>query len=324
MANHRVELARIFKIHNEILSRRRPSISRLAELCGVGIRTIKRDIKMLREEFNAPIKTSRTSGQEGYLYDEPFSLAPDTFDEREVAALGIAMQVSEMFRTTPYSQAIKGALEKMRQMQSSSALTLANMSKNVTILSNNEVIEKKDDTIIFNDIMKAIEKRQTVRIKYHSFNSDEITSRDVNPYHIYHFDGIWYFFGFCHKRNDIRDFALCRIAELQLLHQTFDVPDQNDIKERIDKKSGNISGKEIIVKIKFDKKTANYIRERIWHKDQKINTLPNGDCELEMSANNLDAVTRWVLSFGSKATVISPDKLIKNISKEINAMKNKY
>jgi predicted DNA-binding transcriptional regulator YafY len=272
----------------------------------------------------APLKTSRTKGEEGYYYDKAYNLAPETFDEREVAALGIAMQVSEMFRTTPYSQAIKGALEKMREMQSSSMGKFDSMSKHVSILKNNEVIERINDSVFFSDIMTAIEKNQTVQIKYHSFNNDETTQRDVDPYHIYHFDGIWYFIGFCHTRNEIRDFAFSRVNELKFLQKFFKTPVQQDITDRINKKFGNISDKEVTVKIKFEKKSANYIRERIWQKSQKITDLPNGECELEMTVNGLDAVTRWVLSFGSKATVVSPDKLIKNVKKEIKTMENKY
>jgi predicted DNA-binding transcriptional regulator YafY len=324
MANHRIEVSRIFKIHTEIASGRKPSISKLADMCDVGERTIKRDIKMMREEMFAPLKTSRTKGDEGYYYEKAYNLAPETFDDKEVAALGIAMQVSEMFRTTPYSQAIKGALDKMREMQASSNGKFDNISKNVSLLKNNELIDRADDSIYFTDILTAIEKHQTVRIKYHSFVNDETSERKVNPYHIYHFDGIWYFFGYCHKREEIRDFAFSRIKEVRLLQEFFEEPDQQEISKQIDAKFGNISGAEITVKIRFDKKTANYIRERIWQKTQQITNFPNGDCELLMAVNSLEAITRWVLSFGGKATVISPDKLIKSVKKELKAMENKY
>ncbi len=324
MANHRVELARIFRIHTEIASGRKPSIATLADMCNVGIRTVKRDIKMMREEMHAPLKTSRTKGEEGYYYERPYNLAPDTFDDKEVAALGIAMQVSEMFRTTPYSKAIKGALDKMREMQTSSTRKFDNMSKHVSLLKNNELIDRPEDSIFFTDIMTAIEKNLTVKIKYHSFVNDETSERLVNPFHIYHFDGIWYFFGFCHKRGEIRDFAFSRIKEVKLTPDKFTPPYQEVIDKQINTKFGNISGNEINVKIKFEKKAANYIRERIWQKDQIITNLNNGDCELEMNVNGLDAVTRWVLSFGGKATVLSPEKLIKSIKKEIKALENKY
>ncbi|HEX2950394.1 MAG TPA: hypothetical protein VHV83_12660 [Armatimonadota bacterium] len=91
MANHRTEISRLLKIHHAIASGERPTVADLVERCGFGHRSIKRDIAVLKEEFHAPIAVSRTKGEEGYYYEQPFHLAPEPFNDQELLALSVAL-----------------------------------------------------------------------------------------------------------------------------------------------------------------------------------------------------------------------------------------
>ena len=322
MANHRTEISRILKIHHSIASGDRPTVAILSERCGVGPRSIKRDIAVLKEEFNAPIAVSRSTDEAGYYYERPFRLAPEPFSDQELLALSMALQIAETFYANSFVPAIKGALEKLRHVQIDAGCQASNeLAGNVSLLAEPAPPETIKDTIHFNDLLKAIEQRRQVRMTYYTMSRDEETQRTIDPYHLYHFDGLWYVYGHCHLRHENRDFAINRIRALTLLPTIFIPPCQDAIRRQLGLRFANISDEPITISIWFDKESARRIRERIWHPSQQITVNEDdGSCVLTMTVTGLDTVTRWVLSFGKHAMPLSPKRFVNRIKREVDAL----
>jgi len=322
MANHRTEISRLLKIHHAIASGERPTVAELAELCGVGPRSIKRDIAVLKAEFHAPIAVSRTKGEKGYFYERPFRLAPEPFSDQELLALSMALQIAETFYASPFIPAIKGALEKLRHVQIDAGCQATNeLAGHVSLMAEPAPPESIKDTIHFNDLLKAISQRRQVRMTYYTMSRDEETERSIDPYHLYHYDGLWYVYGHCHSRHENRDFAINRIRVLTLLSTTFILPSQDVIRRQLGLRFANISDEPITVSIWFDKESARRIRERIWHPSQQIAVNEaDGSCVLTMTVTGLDTVTRWVLSFGQHAMPLSPKRFVNRIKREVDAL----
>lgn len=320
MANHRLEISRLLKIHATIASGERPTVAELAERCEVGPRTIKRDITMLKQELNAPICVSRTRGEEGYYYERPFRLAPEPFTDQEVLALSVALQVADTFRNMLFVPAIKGALQKLRQMQVEADRQISEMSGHISLMAEPAPREDVQTTIHFNELLKAIEQCRQVHMTYYTMSRDEESTRIVDPYHLYHYDGLWYLYGYCHARAENRDFAVNRIRQLTLSDHTFTAPSTDDIRCRLSERYANISGTPTKVTIHFDKTVARYIRERIWHFSQELTVQKDGSCDLTMTVTGLDTVTRWVLSFGPHAMPLAPVRFVNNLKKDTLAM----
>ncbi len=74
----------------------------------------------------------------------------------------------------------------------------------------------------------AREKRQ-VDMLYQSTRKAEATQRQIDPYALVHRTGWWYLVGYCHLRDAPRTFRVDRIQTLELLSQTFQMPDDFDI-----------------------------------------------------------------------------------------------
>jgi len=321
MANHRTEISRLLKIHYAIASGERPTVADLVERCGVGLRSIKRDIAVLKEEFHAPIGVSRTKGEEGYYYERPFRLAPEPFSDQEMLALSMALQIAETFYNSPFVPAIKGALEKLRHVQiDAGCQSISEIAGHVSLLAEPAPPESIKDTIHFNDLLKAIEQRRQVRMTYYTMSRDEEMERIIEPYHLYHYDGLWYVYGHCHHRHENRDFAINRVRTLALLPATFSPPSQEAILRQLGQRFANITDEPVTVSIRFDKESARRIRERIWHPSQQIEVKDDGACVLTMTVTGLDTVTRWVLSFGSHAVPLAPKRFVNNVTREIRAM----
>jgi predicted DNA-binding transcriptional regulator YafY len=68
-------------------------------------------------------------------------------------------------------------------------------------------------------------------------------------------------------------------------------------------------GDDYEVVIDFDRWAADLIRGRRWHSSQELTELPGGQARLRLRLNAIEEAERWVLSWGSHATVVRPQAL---------------
>ena len=112
--------ARLFAI-TELLRGRRSGITAeaLAERFGVTVRTIYRDLDMLRDA-NLPLSAERGRGG-GYALDRAYTLPPVNFTPREAALLVTLGRWAGEMRLLPFAETLQGALDKVRGALSASA-----------------------------------------------------------------------------------------------------------------------------------------------------------------------------------------------------------
>jgi len=74
--------------------------------------------------------------------------------------------------------------------------------------------------------------------------------------------------------------------------------------------------------IRFEGYAARVVAERLWHSTQAIRKLkPDGSViEFQADLSGLEEITRWVLSWGSKAKVLGPPELKKRVREELQGM----
>jgi predicted DNA-binding transcriptional regulator YafY len=85
-----------------------------------------------------------------------------------------------------------------------------------------------------------------------------------------------------------------------------------------------IHDKPVQVTIRFDKKAAGYIKEKIWHYSQKIEPQKDGSIIFSAEVAGTDEVKHWVLSWGTSAEVIAPEYLRQEIAQELSDCLGKY
>ena len=66
------------------------------------------------------------------------------------------------------------------------------------------------------------------------------------------------------------------------------------------------------------------MRERKWHGSQELTDLPGGGVRLRLLLNNLAEVERWILSWGTHATVVRPERLRENLLKIAGEFQTRY
>jgi hypothetical protein len=75
---------------------------------------------------------------------------------------------------------------------------------------------RRIDIQVLRRLLDAIRKSLRVQINYQSMSRPESKKRAISPHAIV-FDGIrWHVRGFCHERNEFRDFVLARTTEVAL------------------------------------------------------------------------------------------------------------
>jgi predicted DNA-binding transcriptional regulator YafY len=78
------------------------------------------------------------------------------------------------------------------------------------------------------------------------------------------------------------------------------------------------------VRIRFDAFAARLVRERQWHKSQKMRLADDGGMELTMRVGLAPDLENWILSWGDHAEVIEPLELRRRIATTIRNMAAKY
>jgi predicted DNA-binding transcriptional regulator YafY len=137
--------------------------------------------------------------------------------------------------------------------------------------------------------------------------------------------GTWHLIGYCHLRKGIRDFALSRISEPKVLTESFKLPPDFDFKEYFLSTFGLYKGKSTKeVTLRFTPEESKWIKDQIWHKDQKVKYLKDGSLELSFPVSDLSEIKREVLKHGDAVVVIKPKSLRDLIKAEADKIAKIY
>lgn len=171
---------------------------------------------------------------------------------------------------------------------------------------------------------EAIEKEYRLKIEYLSFNSDELTCRVIDPYILEIREGCYHLIGFCHLREEVRDFRISRIRSMEMMNETFEKPEkfyEQYSQNRFEKMT---SDEEITLKIIFEDETARYIKEYEDNKADKITDIGENKILFEKKTTYTPDILQWVLRFGGDAEVIEPEALRFEVMWEAKRMGQKY
>lgn len=306
------------ELHHAVAGKTYPSLEALAVQCGVHARTVKRDLRVLRDEFGAPLAYSRTHG--GYYYQHEFNLAAPTFSEGELLALCLSTSLAQSLQHTSLAPAMRRALSKL-QVMLPLPVQEAMDGPWLSCLPEPTPPERVETAIHFNDLLHALEGHRQVLLVYYTMSRDAVSTRIIDPYHLYFRRGMWYLHAWCHLRNTTRDFALERIRSLARLDTTFPPPDTDAIRARLGRRFSLMhEGRLVEVVIRFDAEWARRVQERVWHATQQIEGHSDGSCTLTMTVDGLSSVVRWVLGFGRHAVPLAPPELVRMVAEEVRAM----
>ena len=205
-------LARLQQLHEEISSDRCPSVQDLAVSSGRTSRTIKRDVKALREDFKAPLVYDRQ--RKGFRYAEPgWQLPPTRFSEGELLAFFTAHHVMHALAQKPEATLLQNALAKLATFLPEQVTWNPNMIR--TALTFEATPHVMVEPYLLQTLTRAALEQRTLSVQYYSQHRNEVTERQIDVLHLHNFTGDWYAIAFDHRSQEVRDFHVGRIRHVQ-------------------------------------------------------------------------------------------------------------
>jgi len=286
-------------------------------------RTIYRDLDAL-QFAGFPVTSEKRGGRVFYKLLDSFQLGDAPFTPDELLALAFGEELLKNLAGTVFHESVRSALAKVRASlgpELGGFLGRLRESFQVVPGPHKRYAELED---VIRAINEAVLERRSLRMEYTTGRSGRKSRRDFDPYRVWYQSGALYAIGYDHQSGQIRTFAVDRIRAPQLLAANFIIPGDFDFEAHSAGAFGVVAEQPESVRIRFAKRRALYIRERIWHPSQEISETPDGGVELALRVGTGDELRGWLLSFGADAWVIEPDHLRGELRAELERARACY
>ena len=313
---------RMMRIHQLLQNKEYPNCSKLAQEFELCTRTAKRDLDFMKLRLDLPIEFD--GRQNGYYYAKPVEQFPGlAVSEAELFAMLVAHKAIAQYQGTPFERPLETAFRKLSgQLDQSTRFTMGNLDE---VLSFRPFAPEDTDLEDFEIITRALRQRRGLTFLYRNLGAPKAQRRHVHPYHLACIENLWYLFAFDVKRQDMRTFVLTRLRNPGITPEQFTIPKKFDPNEYLRGSLGVFkSGGDYEIAIDFDAWAADLVRGRRWHLSQELTELPSGEIRLRLRLNGIEEAERWVLSWGTHATVVRPRALAERIRQSAKLLLARY
>jgi len=278
------------------------TVNELAEHFGVSRRTIFRDFNAL-EEINVPVTWDRYSG---YGLIEGYKIPPLMFTSKELATIMVGLNFVK-------SQVDEGLVEDAKGVEIKIKNVLPDELKDFMVsLEGRTIVDpylkfggKKKKGGSWYLISSAIAQQKRMQFKY-TTKSGDTGIRKIDPYILVFYEDHWNVIGRSHLRGESRNFILENIEEVKILDENYTLDQEINV-ERLIYASDEIS--ETII-LQVEKKEIGRLEANLPAKIISKDVLNSKIIKVTFKFDNLEFINEWLLQFGNKVKVLSPDSLI--------------
>ena len=275
-----------------------------------GNRTIQRDIKVLREEYFAPIEYSKSQCAYSLTDKEWYFNVPSLLNADELLAITIGGKLSQDIFPPALSRRVSKAVDEVLRYNESEALSTELLSS-LKVLSASTVSGE-----IFEIVFDAWQQRKVLRINYADKDGNTIL-RDIEPHTLVFYDMKWSIKGFCLLRNQPRTFHLGRIMAAIMQEDTF-IPSQKII-DSVTTDSFLDYEKIKNVELLLTESGKQFALTNPLHSNQSFLQEENG-CRLFVPAISLEQLIPWILKQQGNAKPLSPPKVVEAIRQSVRKL----
>ena len=291
---------------DRVRAKKYPNATALAEQFEISTKTAQRDIDFMRDRLLCPLHYDMS--QKGYYYDdETFSLPMVYLSSGELSSLLIARKMLQDISGGYIGEEISSIVDKITNVLTKRM----SMGDRIDDTFSFQLIEYSPaPEAVFKAVLEGCLKKRRLSFTYYSPATDEKSERTVEPYHLFNYMGTWHTIGYCHLRKEIRDFALSGISKAKVLVESFKIPAEFDFKKYFLSTFGLYKGKTTKeVTLRFTPEKSKWIKDQIWHKDQKVKYLKDGSIELSFPVSDFSEIKMEILKHGGMVEVIKPKSL---------------
>ncbi|KZK74761.1 MAG: DNA-binding protein [Pelodictyon luteolum] len=319
MRQFRPPMVRMQHLDRLLRNSRYPNCSAVARYFDVSPRSIRSDIRYMKDMLGAPIVYD--SRRRGFAYEGAWQFLPEVLlDPMEAEALMATKKVISGYHGTPCHDEVSRALDKVLQYLPGAC---ADRSES-DIHSFGRFSDPLVSIACFTSIEDSLRQQTKMRIIYDdSSRSGAATQSTIHPYRL-HFSQVltsWYLVAWCELSQEVRTFAVSRISEAVPLDEVFSLQEGFPLGRYLSGAFEDVREPQLVkVSLRFSPHHSQWIRERKWHSSQELEDHEDGSLTLSMEIPSLEAVMRWVMRYGGEAEVVAPEELRNRVKEEIVRM----
>lgn len=297
----------------ELQGRDRVTAAELARTFGVTTRTVYRDVQALCES-GVPVVSA--PGQ-GYWLMEGYFLPPVSLNPDEAVMLILGSEVMAQSFDAQYQAAARSAGRKIEVVLSQDAQRdVAYLRENIRFINSDSQV-LADVPGMLQPVRRAILEQKSLYLHYFKRaggDRGELSERTVDPHGLVHFNGAWMLAAYCHLRGAMRMFKLERVRQITVLPETFTRQAGFSLHDY------HAPTPEATVELLFGSDVAPWVRERPVFYGSVYEDTPEG-LRVTLSVRHPDETLFWILSWGAKVRVLSPESLRDRLREELEAMR---
>lgn len=199
---------RLFGILTLLQSKKFVQAEVIATKFNISTRTVYRDVKALCEQ-GVPVSFEQNKG---YYIVSGYFLPPISFNSDEASALLLIESIVYGFSDKSIKQNYSSALNKIKAVLNKSQKEKLEALSNTTHLQLPSRITPDLDYL--STLQNAISSKLIIDLVYVN-SKEEKSKRSIEPIGLVFYALSWHVIGWCHKRNDYRDFKISRIHEIR-------------------------------------------------------------------------------------------------------------
>ena len=287
----------------------------LLDELGVSYATFKRDLEVLRDQFQAPIRwLPGAAGRErGYILEDKdwssgkLGLPRAWFTSSEIHALLMIDTLASHIAPGLLTEHLQPLITRITLALSAADDAPEDIRSRLQILASSA---RRRDTAHFENVAQATVRRSRLEILYFTKSRNEHSTRVVSPQRLIHYKENWYLVAWCHRADALRVFAQDSIKDAKVLKESALEADKVVVDAMIGKDFGIYSGGDRRwAKLRFSALQARWVEGEVWHPEQKAFVEDDGSLVLEVPYSDPRELLLEVLKFGPEVEVLEPPEL---------------
>ncbi|MCX2679204.1 YafY family protein [Galbibacter sp. EGI 63066] len=305
---------RIVSILIQLQSKKIVRAQDLADRFEVSLRTIYRDIRTL-ESSGVPIASEAGVG---YSIMEGYRLPPVMFTKEEAGSFVAAEKLMEQFTDDSLGGYFTSAMYKIKSVLRGHEKDWIDAIESQITINPAQNLFNKNIPNALESIMESIAEKKQLFLRYQSLRAEEPTDRAIEPVGLFHENNYWYVMGYCHLRQDYRQFRTDRIQQIKTTQDPY-IKEHPPLEELRTKKEDKPKTK---IVIRIDKEIYRYIQGSSKYFGLTSKENIGDEMELTFLTSDIEnGFPRWYLMFADYGTILEPLSLktrIKELITEVS------
>lgn len=272
----------------------------------ISVETFNKDLRLLRENFRAPIEYKNRMGY--YYADTNYRLAKHSWNKEELAAFEFAYEALNTFQHVDLAQEAQAVLLNL-----SGRVHQRKSGKRIIYKPESPPVKGVEWLPV---LYEAIDQERALVMKYYKLQTGEIKIHTISPYILRQHNDLWYVVAWCAGRDLTLVFALDRIREVKPANVNYFIDPDFDVDQYFKYSFGithSYKSKPELVRFQILREAYYYIDARPLHHSQKVIKETRKGFEVELEVIISIELVMALLGMGNSIRVRGPIGLIEKL-----------